>query len=98
MLARVCTKEFLIIDRLLASITAEQLRYVEAVLTNDEASSDEELRECFVEAGLTEEQARRALQYRNRYIGRLHLNGQTPIVLELGAGGSSVSSGSGMSP
>lgn len=92
------TKEFLIIDHLLASITPEQLRYVEAVLTNDEASSDEDLRKCFVEAELTEEQVRRALQYRNRYIGRLHLNGQTPIVLEPGAGGSGVSSGPGVSP
>ncbi len=66
-------------DAILASLPDSLLRFVEDQLTNNEVSSDEELFDHFVSNGLTEEQARQALTYRDRYLGNLYLDGFTPI-------------------
>jgi hypothetical protein len=79
------------IDILLSSITAKQLRFIEAVLSNDENSTDEELRARFSAAGLAEAQVTRALQYRYLYVGRFYINDQTPIVMAAGGPENSVS-------
>jgi hypothetical protein len=63
----------------LSSLTVEQLRFVEAELSSNEVSSDEQMHGAFVAAGLTEAQAIRALQYRSRYLQRMYLEGHTPI-------------------
>ena len=76
---------------MLSPITAQQLRFIEAVLSNDEASTDKQMRKRFVKSGLTVAQATRAVQYRDLYMGRLHLDGQTPIVMDAGGPEISVS-------
>lgn len=66
-------------DPILASLSASMLAYVEGQLSNDEVSSDEEIVEYFVENGLTEEQARQAVSYRDRYLCNIYETGFTPI-------------------
>lgn len=66
-------------DPILTSLPPELLDYVEVQLSNDEVSSDEEMLDYFVANGLTEEQARQALTYRDKYLNNIYLNGFTPI-------------------
>ncbi|MBV6791563.1 hypothetical protein [Xanthomonas euvesicatoria] len=66
-------------DPILASLPPMLLALVEGQLSNDEVSSDEEMFDHFVANGLTEEQARQALTYRDRYLNNLYLEGFTPI-------------------
>ena len=66
-------------DPILASLPPDLLAYVEGQLSNDEVSSDEEMLDYFVANGLTEEQARQALTYRDPYLNHLYLDGFTPI-------------------
>lgn len=66
-------------DSILASLPASLLGLVEDQLSNNEVSSDEELLDHFVSEGLTEEQARQALTYRDQYLANLYLDGFTPI-------------------
>lgn len=69
------------IDPILSTLTLDQLQLVEASMSNDENSSDDELRDYFVsEAGLTEEQAAKALTYRTDYRLNIFLTGWTPIL------------------
>jgi len=44
----------------------ELIRWVNATLHNDEASTDEELIEYFCKGGLTPQEARKAVSQRNR--------------------------------
>ncbi|HCE6035803.1 hypothetical protein LZ639_06225 [Pseudomonas stutzeri] len=67
-------------DPILASLPASLLRLVEDQLSNNEVSSDEELLDHFISDGLTEEQARQALTYRDQYLANLYLDGFTPIL------------------
>lgn len=67
-------------DAILSSITLPQLAFIEDQLSNNEVSSDEELRSQFLAAGLTPEQAARALTYREIYLREIFLEGHTPIV------------------
>lgn len=46
----------------------EQLRWIEATLSNDENSSDENLIKYFVTNGLSEENARTWVSKRDRYL------------------------------
>lgn len=69
-----------VMDPILASLPASLLRLVEDQLSNNEVSSDEELLDHFISDGLTEEQARQALTYRNQYLANLYLDGFTPIL------------------
>jgi len=69
-----------VMDPILASLPASSLRLVEDQLSNNEVSSDEELLDHFISDGLTEEQARQALTYRDQYLANLYLDGFTPIL------------------
>jgi len=66
-------------DPILAALSPSLLKLVEGSLSNDEVSSDEEMQEYFISNGLTEEQARQALTYRDRYLNNIYLEGFTPI-------------------
>ncbi|HCE6397594.1 hypothetical protein OGV25_21170 [Pseudomonas sp. P1B16] len=66
-------------DPILAALPPSLLSCVEGQLSNDEVSSDEEMLEHFISNGLTEEQARQALTYRDLYLNNLYLDGFTPI-------------------
>lgn len=46
--------------------SAEIVRWVNAVLQNDEASTDNELIEYFVDGGLTRQEAENAVSQRNK--------------------------------
>ena len=67
-------------DSILAALPPSLLKLVEGSLSNDEVSSDEEMLEYFISNGLTEEQARQALTYRDQYLANLYLDGFTPIL------------------
>ena len=66
-------------DLILAALSPSLLALVEGSLSNDEVSSDEEILEYFISSGLTEEQARQALTYRDQYLRNIYLDGFTPI-------------------
>ncbi|AOY95914.1 hypothetical protein NK553_18795 [Pseudomonas sp. ZM23] len=66
-------------DPILAALPPSLLKLVEGSLSNDEVSSDEEMLEYFISNGLTEEQARQALAYRDQYLNNIYLEGFTPI-------------------
>lgn len=53
-------------DPILAALSPSLLALVEGSLSNDEVSSDEEMLAYFIDNGLTEEQARQALTYRDQ--------------------------------
>jgi len=69
-------------DPILAALSPSLLALVEGSLSNDEVSSDEEMLEYFISNGLTEEQARQALTYRDQYLNNIYLDGFTPITAE----------------
>ena len=66
-------------DPILAALPPLLLKLVEGSLSNDEVSSDEEMLEYFISNGLTDEQARQALTYRDQYLNNIYLEGFTPI-------------------
>lgn len=66
-------------DPILATLPPALLKLVEGSLSNDEASSDEEMQENFIRNGLTQPQAEQALTYRNLYLNNIYLGDQTPI-------------------
>lgn len=66
-------------DTILSSVPESLLRFIEDQLSNNEASSDEELLDLLTGNGLTEEQARQALTYRSQYLTYIYLDGFTPI-------------------
>lgn len=67
-------------DPILSSITLRQLAIVEDQLYNNEVDDDDDLHAHFVAAGLTQEQATRALSYRDAYSQNIFMEGQTPIL------------------
>ena len=66
-------------DPILAALPPSLLAFVEEQLSNDEASSDEEMLEHFIDSSLTEQQARQALTHRDQYLNNIYLEGFTPI-------------------
>ncbi|WP_321897047.1 hypothetical protein [Burkholderia cepacia] len=66
-------------DVVLSFLTVSQLDFVEDQLSNSEFLSDDELLDEFIECGLTENQARQALTYRERYLSNVYRIGYTPI-------------------
>ena len=66
-------------DPILAALPASLLRLVEDQLSNNDVSSDDEPLDHFISDGLTEEQARQGLTYRDQYFVNLLLDGFTPI-------------------
>jgi hypothetical protein len=69
----------LIMDDLLASLSSDLLRLVEDALTHDDRTADVDLEAYFVQCGLTEAQASRALSYRRPYLVNAFREGHTPI-------------------
>jgi hypothetical protein len=67
-------------DDLLAPLTPAQLAWVEDQLSNNDVSDDDELHDLFLEEGLSEAQAMRALSYRSAYALNMFLDGHTPIL------------------
>ncbi|MGH8083455.1 MAG: hypothetical protein ACREP7_22955 [Lysobacter sp.] len=65
-------------DPLLATLPETLLDLVEDQLSNNESSEDDELRDYFIDSGLSREQAERALSYRNAYM-HLYFGEATPI-------------------
>ncbi len=66
-------------DTILITLPESLLSLVEDQLTNNEVSSDDELRNHFIANGLTEVQAQQALAYRDRYLINFYRAGFTPI-------------------
>ena len=66
-------------DAILAALPPALLTFVEGQLSNVDVSIDEEMRAFFISHGLTEEQARQALTYRDQYLSNIYLDGFTPI-------------------
>ncbi|MFO1728614.1 hypothetical protein QOT36_13510 [Pseudomonas aeruginosa] len=66
-------------DPILAALPPALLKLVEGSLSNDEVSSDEEMLAYFIGNGLTEDQARQALTYRDQYLNNIYLECFTPI-------------------
>ena len=60
-------------DPILAALPHSLLKLVEGSLSNDEVLG------YFIDNGLTEEQARQALTYRDQYLNNIYLDGFTPI-------------------
>lgn len=68
-----------IYDSALSLLTEPLLDLVEDQLSNNDVSDDEEMVKFLVESGLTEDQARRAMQYRTLYLTRIYQKDATPI-------------------
>ena len=66
-------------DTILSSLPESLLSFVEDQLSNNEVSSEEELVDQFIVNGLSGEQARHALTYRDRYRCNIYQTGFTPI-------------------
>lgn len=66
-------------DTSLQSLSLELLGQVEDQLSNNDVSSDEELVEDFIQAGLTEAQAREAIGFRDLYLINVYHQDFTPI-------------------
>jgi hypothetical protein len=67
------------VDSILSALSADQLRLVEDQLSNNEVSDNEELEAFFMESGLTQIQAIRALKYRDLYLHHFFMFDRTPI-------------------
>lgn len=61
------------------SLKPDQFVWIEDVLSNDEESSDEELRMYFVANGLADEQAQAVLVHRQDYLLNIYFVGQGPL-------------------
>ncbi|MGR0116434.1 hypothetical protein [Ralstonia pseudosolanacearum] len=66
-------------DTVLSSLPESLLTFVEDQLSNNEVASDEELADQFIVNGLSGEQARHALTYRDRYRCTIYQTGFTPL-------------------
>lgn len=66
-------------DAMLSNLSKAVLWFIEDQLSNNEVSDDDELKVCFIQEGLSPEQADQALSYRQRYLNNIYVNGLTPI-------------------
>lgn len=57
-------------------LTANDIRWIEQVLSNDENSTDEELVAYFQQNGLTNQQARDVVSHRDAYLNDIVFDGQ----------------------
>lgn len=55
------------------------LWFIEDQLSNNEDADESELKACFIQEGLSPEQADQALSYRDRYLSNIYVEGLTPI-------------------
>lgn len=63
----------------LSNLSHSVLWFIEDQLSNNEFSDDDELKKCFMQEGLSPEQADEALSYRDRYLNNIYVYGLTPI-------------------
>lgn len=66
-------------DAAFSNLSYAVLWFIEDQLSNNEHADDDELKECFIQEGLSPDQADRALTYRDRYSNNIYVNGMTPI-------------------
>ncbi len=66
-------------DATFSNLSNAVLWFIEDQLSNNEDADDDELKECFIQEGLSPEQADQALAYRDRYSNSIYVNGLTPI-------------------
>ncbi|WP_223618983.1 hypothetical protein [Lysobacter sp. ESA13C] len=66
-------------DPLLAALPELLIDLIEYQLSNNEADTDEELRDYFIRRGLSPAQADRAVEYRDDYLSEVHWGRETPI-------------------
>jgi len=60
-------------------LTANDIRWIEGVLSNDEVSTDEELLEYFQGNGLSAQQARDVVAHRSTYLNDIVFDGAGPL-------------------
>ena len=60
-------------------LTADDIRWIEQVLSNDENSTDEELVDYFQQNGLTAQQAQDVVAHRDAYLNDIVIDGQGPL-------------------
>lgn len=60
-------------------LTAQDIRWIEDVLSNDENSTDDELVEYFQANGLTSQQAKSVIEHRLTYLNDIVFDGQGPL-------------------
>jgi hypothetical protein len=60
-------------------LTNQDIHWIEGVLSNDEASTDEELVDYFQANGLTLQQARDVVSHRATYLDDIVIDGQGPL-------------------
>ncbi|WP_140722524.1 hypothetical protein [Pseudomonas sp. Hp2] len=61
------------------NLTAQDIHWIEGVLSNDEESTDEELIAYFQANGLTARQARDVVAHRAIYLNNVVFHGQGPL-------------------
>jgi len=61
------------------NLSADDIRWIEGVLSNDENSSDDELRDYFQANGLTARQARDVVSHRAAYLDDIVFDGSGPL-------------------
>lgn len=66
-------------DPTFSKLSRAVLWFIEDQLSNNEDADDGELKKCFMQEGLSPEQADHALTYRDRYISNIYVDGLTPI-------------------
>lgn len=66
-------------DAIFSNLSNAVLWFIEDQLSNNEDADDNELKACFIQEGLSLEQADQALSYRDRYLGNIYVEGLTPI-------------------
>lgn len=60
-------------------LTADDIRWIEGVLANDEQSTDDELVAYFEKNGLTAQQAKDVVGYRDTYLSTVVFDGAGPL-------------------
>jgi len=60
-------------------LIADDIRWIEQVLSNDENSTDEELVAYFQQNGLTAQQAQDVVSHRGAYLNDIVFDGQGPL-------------------
>lgn len=60
-------------------LSADDIRWIEGVLSNDENSTDDELLAYFQDNGLSAQQARDVVSHRDTYLGDIVFDGAGPL-------------------
>ena len=66
-------------SRIKYGLTAEEVFWIEQVLSNDEEPSNEEMLAYFIANGLTLDQAGNVMAHRDDYLLNIYFDGQGPL-------------------